>query len=65
MDWATELGGDLGEEVGGGGECVRLQSKRESPKKMGVVVQNDQIVFVPERVRTGEVQRSQWTRSKA
>ena len=29
-----------------GGKRVRLQSKGESPKKMGVVVQNDQVVFV-------------------
>jgi hypothetical protein len=31
---ATELGGDPGEEVGEGGERVRLQPKWESPKKM-------------------------------
>jgi hypothetical protein len=33
-DRATELGGDLGEEVGEGGECVGLQPKWVSPKKM-------------------------------
>jgi hypothetical protein len=32
MDRATELGGDLGEEVGEGGECVRLQLKRKVQK---------------------------------
>jgi hypothetical protein len=32
--------------VGEGGERVGLQPKRESLKKMGVVVQNDQVVFV-------------------
>jgi hypothetical protein len=45
-DRATKLGGDPGEEVSEGGECVGLQPKGESPKKMGVVVQNDQVVFV-------------------
>jgi hypothetical protein len=33
-DWATELGGDPGEEVGEGGGCVGLQPKWESPEKM-------------------------------
>jgi hypothetical protein len=46
-DRALELGGNPGEEVSEGGKRVRLQSKGESPKKMGVVVQNDQVVFVP------------------
>jgi hypothetical protein len=41
--------------VGEGGERVRLQPNRESPKKMGVVVQNDQIVFV---TREAEDRRS-------
>jgi hypothetical protein len=37
-DRATELGGDPGEEMGEGGECVGLQSKWKSPKKMREVV---------------------------
>jgi hypothetical protein len=41
----TELGGYPG-EVCEGGECVRLQLKRKSPKKMGKIIQNHQIVFV-------------------
>jgi hypothetical protein len=45
-DRALELGGYLGEEVSEGGKRVGLQPKGESPKKMGVVVQNDQVVFV-------------------
>jgi hypothetical protein len=45
-DRAPELGGYPGEEVSECGKRVGLQSKGESPKKMGVVVQNDQIVFV-------------------
>jgi hypothetical protein len=45
-DWATELGGDPGEEVGEGGGCVGLQPKWESLEKMREIVQNDQIVFV-------------------
>ena len=40
-DRAMELGGDLGEEVGEGGERVGLQPKWESPKKMRECVQND------------------------
>jgi hypothetical protein len=32
-DWATKLGGYPGEEVCEGGECARLQPKRESPEK--------------------------------
>jgi hypothetical protein len=41
MDRTMELGGDPGKELGEGDERVRLQPKSESPKKMGVVVQND------------------------
>jgi hypothetical protein len=54
-DRATELGGDPVKEVGEGGERVGLQPKRESPKKMGVVVQNDQVVFA---TREAEDRRS-------
>jgi hypothetical protein len=39
-DRATELGGYPGEEVCEGGECVRLQPKRKSQKKMGKIIQN-------------------------
>jgi hypothetical protein len=35
---AMELGRDPGEEVGEGGECVGLQAKRESPKKVREIV---------------------------
>jgi hypothetical protein len=45
-NWAPELGGYPGEEVSEGGKRVRLQPKGESPKEMGVVIQNDQVVFV-------------------
>jgi hypothetical protein len=41
--------------VGEGGERVELQPKGESPKKMGVVVQNEQVVFV---AREAEDRRS-------
>jgi hypothetical protein len=34
-DQATKLSGYPGEEVCEGGECVRLQPKRESPEKVG------------------------------
>jgi hypothetical protein len=40
-DRALELGGYPGEEVSEGGKHVGFQPKGESPKKMGVVVQND------------------------
>ena len=45
-DRALELGRYPGEEVSEGGKRVGLQPKGESPKEMGVVVQNDQVVFV-------------------
>jgi hypothetical protein len=45
-DRALELGGYPSEEVSEGGKRVGLQPKGESPKEMGVVVQNDQVVFV-------------------
>jgi hypothetical protein len=45
-DRAPKLSGYPGEEVSEGGERVGLQPKGESPKEMGVVVQNDQVVFV-------------------
>jgi hypothetical protein len=32
--------------LGEGGERIRLQPKRKSPKKMGIIIQNHQIVFV-------------------
>ena len=45
-DRATKLSGYPGEEVCEGGECVRLQPKREGPEKMGKIIQNHQIVFI-------------------
>jgi hypothetical protein len=45
-DRAAELGGDPCEEVCESGESVRLQSQGKSPKKMGIIVQNHQIIFV-------------------
>jgi hypothetical protein len=43
---AAELGGYPGKEVCESGESVRLQSQGKSPNKMGIIVQNHQIVFV-------------------
>jgi hypothetical protein len=40
-DRAPELGGYPGEEVSEGGKRVGLQPKGESPKEMGVLIQND------------------------
>jgi hypothetical protein len=45
-DRATKLSAYPGEEVCEGGECVRLQPKREGPEKMGKIIQNHQIVFI-------------------
>jgi hypothetical protein len=45
-DRATKLGGYPGEEVCEGGERVGLQPKRKSPKKIGKIIQNHQIVFI-------------------
>jgi hypothetical protein len=45
-DQAPELGGYPGKEVREGVKHVGLQPKGESPKKMGVVIQNDQVVFI-------------------
>jgi hypothetical protein len=58
-DRSTKLGGYPGEEVYEGGECVRLQPKRKSPKKMGKIIQNHQIVFITRETEYREVQRSQ------
>jgi hypothetical protein len=48
-DRATKLSGYPGEEVCEGGECVRLQPKRESPEKVGKIIQNHQIVFITKK----------------
>jgi hypothetical protein len=45
-DRATKLSGYPGEEVCEGGECVRLQPKREGLEKMGKIIQNHQIIFI-------------------
>jgi hypothetical protein len=42
----AELGGYPGKEVCESGESVRLQSQGKSPKKMRIIVQNHQIIFV-------------------
>jgi hypothetical protein len=52
---AMELGGDPGVVVGEGGECVGLQSKRKSPKKVRKTIQNHQVVFIS---RMNEYKRS-------
>jgi hypothetical protein len=40
------VGGNPSEELGEGGERIELQMKRKRPKKMGIIIQNHQIVFV-------------------
>jgi hypothetical protein len=49
MDQVMKLGGYLGEEVNEGGECVRLQVKGKSPKEMGKIIQNHQLVFISKK----------------
>jgi hypothetical protein len=57
-DRGTKLGGYPGEEVCEGDERVRLQPKRKSPKEMGKIIQNHQIVFISKEIEYRESQRS-------
>jgi hypothetical protein len=45
-DDASKLSGDPSEEVIKGGERIRLQAQGKSPQVMGVVIQNEQIIFI-------------------
>jgi hypothetical protein len=45
-DGATKLRGHKGKEVGEGGEGVRLLTQRESPRVVGAVIEDDQVILV-------------------
>jgi hypothetical protein len=44
-DGATKLRGHKGEEVGEGGECVGLLVQRKSPRVVGAIIEDDQVVL--------------------
>jgi hypothetical protein len=44
-DGATKLRGHKGEEVGEGGEGVRLLARRKSPRVVGAVIEDDQVIL--------------------
>ena len=46
FDSGTELCADIAKEVRESRECLRLEAKRDSPKKMRAIIQNDEVVFV-------------------
>jgi hypothetical protein len=45
-DGATKQRGHKGKEVGEGGEGVRLLAQRESPRVVGAVIEDDQVILV-------------------
>jgi hypothetical protein len=45
-DGASKLGGYPSEKVRKGGERIRLQAQGKSPQVMGVVIKNEQIIFI-------------------
>ena len=42
----AELRADIVKEIRENGESFRLEAKGKGPKKMGTVVQNDEVIFV-------------------
>jgi hypothetical protein len=46
FDGAVKLCGDKGEKNWQGGKCVRFNSQRKSPHKVGAIINNEQVVFV-------------------
>jgi hypothetical protein len=46
LDGATKLRGYKGKEVGESGEGVRLQAQRKSPRVVGAVIEDDQVILV-------------------
>jgi hypothetical protein len=50
-DGATKLRGHNGEEVGEGGEGVGLFTQRKSPRVVGVVIEDDQVILVTRDTR--------------
>jgi len=46
LDGGTKLCADIAKEISESRECFRLEAKRDSPKKMRAIIQNDEVVFV-------------------
>jgi hypothetical protein len=46
LDGATKLRGHKGKEVGDGGEGVGLLAQRESPRVVGAIIEDDQVILV-------------------
>jgi hypothetical protein len=63
-DGAAKLCGHKGKEVGEGGEGVGLLAQQKSPRVVGAVIEDDQVILVTRDTRYRGVQRSQCTRSK-
>ena len=42
----AELHADIVKEIRENGESFRLEAKGKGPKKMGTIVQNDEVIFV-------------------
>jgi hypothetical protein len=51
LDGAIKLRGHKGKEVGEGGEGVRLLAQRESPRVVGAVIEDDQVILVTRDIR--------------
>jgi hypothetical protein len=50
-DGAAELHGQKGEEVGEGGEGVRLLAQWKSPRVVGAVIEDDQVILITRDTR--------------
>ena len=46
LNGEAKLSGHLGKEVEEGGKGLRLGAQRESPRVMGKIINNDQIIFI-------------------
>jgi hypothetical protein len=57
FDGVAKLCGDKGEKIWQGVKCVRFNSQRKGPHKVGGIINNEYVVFVarPETLTTGEV----------
>jgi hypothetical protein len=45
LDGATKLGEDISKKIGKNSKGIRLEFKRESPKKMRAIINNSKIIF--------------------
>ena len=65
LNGEAELSGHPGKEVEEGRESLRLGARRESPRVMRKIINNDQVIFISRHAEYRSVHRSQWMRSKA